>query len=167
MRICSTPAVVPRCCYSPAAVLCEKQNAFPGRAGRSRGTGTCSSSVVGNVGGQVDALAVDEEVSHASHKVPVSDGEVFWQVGDPSKEQGTCEVQGPAGSEAQGFKRYSDLTSVSSPVHRAGITSSGTGTHSQGPGWEGLAPQGTTPPHRQFQGTHFFELVCTPSAAQE
>lgn len=66
-----------------------------------RGTGTCSGPVVGDVGGQVDAFAVDVQVSHAPHKVPVSDGEVLRQVGDPSEEQGTCEVQGPARREAQ------------------------------------------------------------------
>lgn len=70
---------------------------------------TCSSSVVGNVGGQVDAFAVNVQVSHASHEVPVSDGEVFWQVGDPSKEQGTCEVQGPTRTETQGFKSHVNL----------------------------------------------------------
>lgn len=38
---------------------------------------TCCGAVVSDVTGHVDGFAVDAEVSHAAHKVPVSDWEVL------------------------------------------------------------------------------------------
>lgn len=90
------PPALPRCPRAAPAPYTRAQALAGGR-----GAGTCGGPVVGDVGGQVDAFAVDVEVSHAAHKVPVSDGEVLRQVGDPSEEQGTCEVQGPARREAR------------------------------------------------------------------
>lgn len=38
---------------------------------------TCCGAVVGDVAGHVDGFAVDAEVSHAAHEVPVPDREVL------------------------------------------------------------------------------------------
>lgn len=56
---------------------------------------TCCGAVVGDVAGHVDGPAVNAQVSHAAHKVPVLHREVLWQVGNSPKQQWTCQIQGP------------------------------------------------------------------------
>lgn len=56
---------------------------------------TCPGTVVGDEPGHVHALAVDGQVAHAAHELPVAHWEVLWQVGDAAQEKGPCQVQRP------------------------------------------------------------------------
>ena len=56
---------------------------------------TCPSAIVGDEAGHVHVPAVDGQVPHAAHKLPVLHREVFGQVGDAPQEQGACQIQGP------------------------------------------------------------------------
>lgn len=52
-------------------------------------------AIVGDEAGHVHVPAVDGQVPHAAHKLPVLHREVFGQVGDAPQEQGACQIQGP------------------------------------------------------------------------
>lgn len=90
------------CCYeslgSPVygqRILCPGLPALVQSRGTTHSSVTCRGPIVCNVGSQVDPFVVDVQVSHAPHKVPVGHWEVLRQIGDPSEEQGPCEVEGP------------------------------------------------------------------------
>lgn len=59
----------------------------------SRSNCTWQSAVVSDEAGHVDVLAVDTQVLHAAHKLPVAYGEVLWEFGDSSEEQRAGQVQ--------------------------------------------------------------------------
>lgn len=59
----------------------------------SRSKCTWQSAVVSDEAGHVDVLVVDAQVLHTAHELPVSNGKVLWEFGDPSEEQGPCQVQ--------------------------------------------------------------------------
>lgn len=58
---------------------------------RSRRTWQCA--VVSDEAGHVYVLVVNTQVLHAAHKLPVANGKVLWEFGDPSEEQGASQVQ--------------------------------------------------------------------------
>lgn len=56
---------------------------------------TCPGAVVGDEAGHVHVPAVDGQVPHAAHELPVLHREVLGQVGDAPQEQGARQIQGP------------------------------------------------------------------------
>lgn len=54
---------------------------------------TCPGAIVSNKRSHVHDPAIDGQVSHASHKLPATHGEVFWQVGDTTQKQRTSQIQ--------------------------------------------------------------------------
>lgn len=56
---------------------------------------TFSGAVVGDVTGHVNGFTVNHQVPHATHKVPVPYGEIFWKVGHPTKQKRPSEIQRP------------------------------------------------------------------------
>lgn len=54
---------------------------------------TWSGAVVSDEAGHVDGFAVDGQVSHAAHEVPVPDREVLGEVGNSAEQQRAGQIQ--------------------------------------------------------------------------